>query len=339
MSLHRRGHRAADLLHRPGRGRRPHGAGARHRGRDRHGRDDGLECRADPCAGPVRGGHAAQEPGRDVRLRDERRRAGQHHRDALRQRHRRARPLPPGQGEARGAARDARLPGGELDVPRPVQPGQRRRPGVRHGRARREHRPDQEAQGRHRRAHPAPGRPSTPRPAASSGSRPRSPRSSSPTAASPASCWTAANGSRRPSVVSAVAPGPDPQHAGQRRGRGRRPQHPPVRDRPPRQLRPDALRARRRAGVRGAVRVPQRPEDAERDRALRHAGGPAAPVRGQPARHRPGRRRPSRSRSRPRPTPTSRRPARPRPRRSRCGSRSRRTRPSTPGSRRRWGSG
>ena len=38
----------------------------------------------------------------------------------------------------------------------PSSPGQRGRPGVRHGGARREHRPDQEAQGRHRGAHPAP---------------------------------------------------------------------------------------------------------------------------------------------------------------------------------------
>ena len=155
----------------------------------------------------------------------------------------------------------------------------------------------------------------------------------------PAWCWTAASGSTTAAVVSAIAPdltlntlvtaGAVDAGLSTRLSA----------DRPPRQLRADALRPRRRAGVRGAVRVPQRPEDAERDRPLRHARGAAAPVRGQPARHRSGRRRRSRSRSRRPPTPTSPRRARPRRRRSRCGSRSRRTRPSTPGSRPRWASG
>ena len=46
-----------------------------------------------------------------------------HHRPALRIGHRRARPVPAGQGEARRAARDARLPGGQHHLSRAATPG------------------------------------------------------------------------------------------------------------------------------------------------------------------------------------------------------------------------
>ena len=82
-----------------------------------------------------------------------------HHRDAVRVGDRRAGSVPARQDPARGLARDARVPGGQLDVPRPVESGQCGRPGIRHGRPGREHRAHQEAQGRHRRADPTPGEP------------------------------------------------------------------------------------------------------------------------------------------------------------------------------------
>ena len=132
---------------------------------------------------------------------------------------------------------------------------------------------------------------------------------------------------------------PDAEHPGHRRRGEPGARCPAVADRPPRQLRADALRPGRGAGVRGAVRVPQRPEDAERHRTssrLRRSSSGSSRTAGA-ASSRPTRRSPSRSL--PRRTPTSARPARPRRRRSRCGSRSRRTRASTHGSRRRWASG
>ena len=89
--------------------------------------------------------------------------------------------------------------------------------------------------------------------------------------------------------------------------------------RPSRQLSADALRARRRPGIRGAVRTAQRPRHAVQHRDLQHARGIAAAVGGLPARRRASRSRPSRCRSRRSTIPVWRRRASMRRRRSRCG--------------------
>ena len=118
--------------------------------------------------------------------------------------------------------------------------------------------------------------------------------------------------------------GPHAQPAG-RRGRGARRRPGAVLPRrPPRQLSADALRARRRTGIRGALRIAQRSRHAVEHRHLQHARGIAAAVGGLQARHRARRSRPSRCRSRRSTIPAWRRRASMRRRRSRCGSRSRR---------------
>ena len=80
--------------------------------------------------------------------------------------------------------------------------------------------------------------------------------------------------------------GPHPQSTGRTERRTRRCPRAVLPHRPPRQLPADALRARRRPGVRGALRTAQRPGHAVQYRDLLHPRGIAAAVGGLQARHR-----------------------------------------------------
>ena len=82
--------------------------------------------------------HAPEDARRDVRLRDQRIRALRDQRPAVRLGHRRARPLPAGQGEARRAARHAGVPRRQHDLSRARDARHRRGAGLRVRRARRE---------------------------------------------------------------------------------------------------------------------------------------------------------------------------------------------------------
>ena len=131
-----------------------HGIGRR----DRDGRTDRLEPGARAGARALRRSQATQDPRRDVCLRSQRGRTPRHPRDAVRVRDGCHRPLPARQGEARGHARDARVPGGQLDLPRTLHARQRHLSGVRSRGARGRRRDDDQAQRRHRRAHRPPAR-------------------------------------------------------------------------------------------------------------------------------------------------------------------------------------
>ena len=78
----RRRRRTAHLLHRSDEAADAHQRGARRRGRQRHGRADGVVPGTDAGAGAIRRGPAAEDTRRDVRLRDKRIRAFDDHRPA-----------------------------------------------------------------------------------------------------------------------------------------------------------------------------------------------------------------------------------------------------------------
>ena len=73
---------------------------------------------------------------------------------------------------------------------------------------------------------------------------------------------------------------PDPHRPGRRRTPARRPRHPAQRARPSGVVRPDPLRTRRLAGIRPAVRLPQRPWHAIVHRHFRLTRGTATPMGG-----------------------------------------------------------
>lgn len=141
--------RPRHLLHRPDEAADTPQRGARRRSRQRYGRPDGLVPGSDEGARPVRRGTAAENPGRDVCLCDKRIRTAGDQRHPVRLGQRRTRPVPPGPGEARRAARNAGLPGRQHHLPGSRHPGQRSRTGLRTGGARRERHADQEVPWRH----------------------------------------------------------------------------------------------------------------------------------------------------------------------------------------------
>ena len=280
---HRR--RPRRLLHRPDEVALPSQRRARRRGRQRHGRPDGLESGAGPGARPIRSRATAEVTRRNVCLRHKRIRALGHHRPALRIGQRCARPLPPGPREKRRTAGNVGVSRRQHHLPRARHAGQRGRARVRAGGPRRGCRADEEVSGRNRRSHnTSPGsvhlvwRGTT---AAQQGGGDSGRRWPGRRRA-PAGRLDAGRSRRDLGGCSRCH---DHPLGGSECAAGRRTRE-VLPDRPPRQLPADAFRPGRHTHVHAALRHAERSRNASGHRHFQHSRGVAAAVGELPARDR-----------------------------------------------------